>query len=248
MTLIAAWITPEFRTVASDSKCYYRNNISITCQKVFANSNLAIGLYGVLSKDNRDKVNSVLINNPQIGIDEFIKQLKLALPEFFIGDSEINHKDKIVTHIVIVPKSGDSEIYCFQRKKIPIRISLTEYKRIYQKGLAEDLFFSEQLLPNDEIDFLHQKNLTKQFEKSKQLTEFDYRKITHKSIKKLFIDFYSTVYYESELNKGIIGWDKIYLAVSLKNENWRQIEFNPIPFANYKEQRAIDDMKQIFGF
>ncbi|MEZ5198363.1 MAG: hypothetical protein R2764_18830 [Bacteroidales bacterium] len=50
MTLIAAWITDDFRIIASDSKISGTNGIQTkgSPQKVFASNELALGIFGAL--------------------------------------------------------------------------------------------------------------------------------------------------------------------------------------------------------
>ncbi|MEZ5198351.1 MAG: hypothetical protein R2764_18765 [Bacteroidales bacterium] len=228
MTLITAWTTNEFRIVASDALCHDERGRTSVCQKVLANQSIAIGLYGSSTQKNREKLEIVLKQNQDISPTKF-KELVIEEFNFELCSTceEIDFTSKHVTHILVVPKSNKPQILCIQAGIKPYFNSLEKYLKAINSQLTDEMFFSEQMEDN------YNDLLFKHFERIKTLIGFDVANSNELSLIELFKEFYSSVYYESDIKKETIGGGKIYLAYSFDNSVWKQIEILPIPYEFY---------------
>jgi hypothetical protein len=236
MTLITAWITNKFRIVASDAHCHdERGRISV-CQKVFANQNIAIGLYGSSTQRNREKLENVLKLNQDISPTKF-KELVIKEFNFDLCSTceEIDFTNKHVTHILVVPKSQKPQMLCIQAGFKPYFNSLEKYLKAINSQLTDEMFFSEQMEDN------YNDLLLKHFERIKTIIGFDVTNSNELSLIELFKEFYSSVYYESEIKKETIGGGEIYLAFSFNDSVWKQIKISPIRYEFYRDRIFNDE-------
>jgi hypothetical protein len=228
MTLITAWITPEFRIVASDSLLTDKNNnpLDENYRKVFSNNIVGVGLYGGLSPANRNTLEDFLNNNPEVQKDELIQKVETMFTDKKPGENQVDLQDSDVTHMLIVSKIGVPEILCIQHESKPYRHELDEYKMANQKKLPPDIFFSEQYI-NDEIDFKHQDELLTHFnflinERNNGSLHVKVQNLP--SEMEIIINFYLDVTNKKNenLKRNNIGGNQIYFAYSFNEENWKE--------------------------
>lgn len=242
MTLIAAWITDDFRIVASDACCIDAMGSPSVCQKVFANNNIAIGLYGSSTPKQRKQLNDILLQHQEINPEKFYVLVKEKLEnDVDENGANIDFENRHVTHILIVTKSNLPKIICIQRGYRPYFDSLENYLKEIQSPLTYELFFSEQEETN------YHRLLLKHFERIKALLKFNSVNVSESSLTELLKEFYSAVYYESELKKAVIGGNKIYLSYSLLESPWNQIVFPPISYQDYQSRKLFDERFQLFN-
>jgi len=231
MTLIAAWLTPEFRIVASDSRLTNNFGMSIheDYQKVFSNNQISIGLYGSLPITDRKTFIQFLKVNPEIEKDIFYEELIKMFASKKRGNKDLNLKSVDVSHFLVVPKNEEPEIFCLQFDARPLRLKLSDYKKEYQKALPGEIFFSEQF-NNESIDIEHQEALLEHFEflrkesKTEKIQIYDCDAPDEvKILMKLNIDSINPE--KTKISRKNIGGLKTYCAYSYKGNNWQQIKY-----------------------
>jgi len=230
MTLIAAWITPEFRIVASDSKLNDRdgNLIDEKCRKIFVSNNLAIGLFGgfdiPFNLFKKFKLLKGVMQAENWDLEKFRSELSKYLENEHISNSGENKE----SNILVVSKNDEAFILRFQSDRKIEEFKLIDYKSIYQKYLPPDLFFSEQQLDNGNIDFIHQMELLKHFtfikdefiNENSKFQKYNWP-IEVKILMSLIIDSKNNT--NPKIYRRNIGGLKTYCAFSYKDNNWQQI-------------------------
>uniref|UniRef100_UPI003217F540 hypothetical protein n=1 Tax=uncultured Draconibacterium sp. TaxID=1573823 RepID=UPI003217F540 len=247
MTLIAAWITDDFRIVASDSKSQIKRiDDNFDCQKIYNSNELAIGIYGNLSEGDRNLLKEYLQINLNYDKEKLISDLSLILPARTKGIKEIDFKKNGITHLLIVPKTEEPEILCIKKGYKPLRKTLKDYKDINQKGLPKALFFSEQRIEAGNIDFMHQKNLVsllvklekKKLEGIKLGWAINENSVIDSKLE-LLIKLFQIVRKDKKLNcNGTIGGVKVYFAYSVNGIDWEK--------GNYAFERNGKDPDVLF--
>ena len=228
MTLIAAWLTPEFRIVASDSRLTDKDGTPINenIKKIYANDQLAIALYGGFSQ----RLNVFIKQELQKKKFEYenwsLSKFTEIISNYLCGDELPNENETIESNILIVPESDEPFILRIIMNQIE-QYSLKEYKHCNHITELKDLFFSEQI-KNNKIDSDHQVELLKHFNSIKDKFKNENSKfhkynwpIEVKVLMSLIID--SKIKENSKINRCNIGGHKIYCAFSFKSENWQQI-------------------------
>ncbi len=218
MTLIAAWITDEFRIVASDSKLLDINNnlINGDHQKVFANKLFSLSLYGSSLASERKFINNSLNKNRNAEINDFKEDLKIEL-----------YKSKTRTAVfklVAIPQKGNPEIWSHRFGEKLICYKMDDYKRIHHPNLPSHLFFSEQSFDDNKVDTEHQKALLSHFNKLKSIPPEDLRISCEEPaevqiLMRLIIDATNEV--NKAIHKSNIGGNKVFYAYSFNNQNWK---------------------------
>ena len=245
MTLITSWITPKFKIIASDSRTSGAFFVCNDFQKVFSNKEFAVGLFGGFDTNillfRKVKMISNVISDENWDIDRF----KSEISSFLKNNQNSIANNELVAKILVIPRIDEPFILKISPDKKIEEINLIDYKKVHQKELPPDIFFSEQKIPiTCEVDFIYQHNLLKQFEKSKDEAEFDMDSPSPDAVEKLVKHFYSAVYHEQILYKKHIGGDKIFLAYSLNGGLWIQKDITPIAYPEYcdKQPKSISDI------
>jgi hypothetical protein len=239
MTLIAAWITNDFRVIASDACCLDGLDSPSVCQKVFANNNIAIGLYGSSTPMKREELNNILQQHQEINTDKFYALVREKLKnDICENGANIDFENRHVTHILVLTKSNTPHIICMQRGCRPYFDSLENYLKKIGSLITCELFFSEQEETN------YHGLLLKYFERIKAILKFNSSEVNESSLTELFKEFFSAIYYESELKKKTIGGNKIYMAYCLQKSFWNQIEFSPILYDDYRFRKIFNERFQ----
>jgi hypothetical protein len=226
MTLIAAWITPEFRIMASDSKSSYKDgHVVFDCKKVFISNELAVGVYGILSETNLNIIEKHLNENPEEQKEQFVLDLYKLFPDLTNGEQRLDIFDSPACHLLVIPRDDIPELFCFSRNFKPIRMSVEEYKSHINSSLPSEIYFSEQILNNEEIDKEHQKELLSYFntlvnEQAIQRVDIDLQERTEvKLIAKLLKDV--IIKKNQQIARDNIGGTKIYYAFSFNCHIWQ---------------------------
>ncbi len=240
MTLVAAWITPEFRIVSSDSRLTDKDGTPINenIKKIYANDQMAIALFGGFSS----RLNVFIKQELQTKKFEYenwrLSNFTEIISNYLSGDVLPNENETIESNILIIPESDEPLILRIVKNQIE-QHSLKDYKNCNHITELNDLFFSEQI-KNNKIDFDHQKELLKHFtaineefinEKSK------FRKYIWPIEVKILMSLINDCKIEenSKINRNNIGGHKIYCTFSFKGENWQQIMYPEDEFFSWKE-------------
>jgi hypothetical protein len=237
MTLIAAWITPEFRIVASDSRLLNANRelINGDHQKVFANKLFSLGLYGSSLESERKFIKDFLYKNPNAEINDFKKAFEMELCE--------PRTRKPVFKLVAIPQKGIPEIWSHRVGEKLIWHKIDDYKRIHQPVLPEFLFFNEQELDNNKIDTNHQEALLSHFNKLKatplnKLKIFCDVPVEVQIIMRLIFDAMNEE--NKPIYKRSIGGNKVFYAYSYDGQDWFS--------GKYPEDKKVEADEEILNY
>ena len=250
MTLITAWITPEFRIIASDSRLLNKdgNPIDEQSQKVFASEKLAIGLFGGFDlpfvKFEKEKLLNDTIKKENWDVAKF----KVELKPYIDNISSNNTCGNLESNILFIPKLEEPFVMRIHPDKQIEELKLIEYKKLYQLKELDNLFFSEQELQNSEIDFEHQKELLAHFkflQEKQKIGELDFCELNLPDELQLMIKFYidATNKKNDRLFRKCIGGEKIFFAYSYHRSKWLIGEY---PEA-IKHKTHIDLLDEMFN-
>ena len=240
MTLIAAWLTHDFKIIASDSRLLDKdgNIVDEECKKIFATDSFAVGLFGgfglafnIFKKQNL--LNGKMQNenwDEAIFFDELKKYLKNIAPE--------KSDKKLESYLLFVPINKDPFVLFINQKNEIDQLSFQEYKDLYQLKELGNLFFSDQELEDGTTDFIHQKELLKHFNDLKD-DNWCNGIVDGPFEVNLLIRFFKNVTNpEFDLiNKKSIGGNKIAYAYSFNKEEWQVKEFQLAENIPFKENQ-----------
>jgi hypothetical protein len=246
MTLIAAWITPEFKIIASDSRLLDKdgNIFDEECKKIFATESFAIGLYGgfglafnIFKKQNLLNGKMKYENwDEVIFLNELKKYLKNIAPE--------KSEKKLESYLLFVPINKEPFIVFINQNNEIDQLSFQEYKDFYQLDELGDLFFSDHELEDGTTDFIHQKELLKHFndlkddEKSSGIVDDPFEvNLLIKLLKNITNPDFELI------NRKSIGGNIITYAYLYNKEEWQVKEFHLAKTLPFKEnQMDLNDI------
>ena len=238
MTLIAAWITPKFRIIASDTKCTDETGIShvdLNCEKIFSSDTLSIGTYGGFVEKEKLQIIEMIKGNFPSHIEK-ISKTKIK-QQCTIGSEP--------SHYIIVALHGEPTLLMIKGESVKETYLSHYFESIYSPQKWEGLFFSEQHEEKtNKIDFEYYSSLRAQFEESLRATNFQESPVNQDSIENLLINFYTEVYYNQHLQKSSIG-GQISCVFSINNQPYIQRRCSPIDFEQYSMNKLIASLNTV---
>ena len=242
MTLIAAYITNDLQIIASDflitSKDPKVKGRHIPMrgnpQKAFSSEKIAIGLFGEFGFRMNTFKNEKLISSKMADEKWSYERLQIEIIET-LENKHLDRYQKYLdfhpeyeSNILVLQQNDDPKILKIQDHKIQKEYTLEAYKADNQHGELNELFFSEQQLADEQIDFEHQKQLLMHFNKLCDTPEEDIKIFADvpfkvKSMIRLVLDAMDSG--NSHINRINIGGDKVNYAFSVKGAPWIENEY-----------------------